>query len=136
LANISTESFSYWRRCSGVSVSSDSNLMKAFEQTPYAFIEHAARPENVTTITTNSNSNRSNSPHHCRAREIQSYSPGGTHMYPYLTHDSLGPCECVSIGSAVFARSHPCDQHRDTQNVKKCRNSLLALATWTNNKGK
>ena len=44
LVNISTDNSSYWRRCSGFRLSNDSSLLKAFEQTPYAFTEHATRP--------------------------------------------------------------------------------------------
>jgi len=53
-----------------------------------------------------------------RARTVQSYSPGGAHTYPHLTHGSLGPHESapppngISIGSA---QGH--DQHTNTHTV-------------------
>jgi len=89
--------------------------------------------------------NCSDSPHRRRARIVQSHSPGGAHMYPYLMHGSLGQHELLTPPKrhldwfSRFCRTHPYhDQqtHRETSHkpryVKACmhRNSLYLALRW------
>jgi len=67
-------------------------------------------------------------PHHCPALIVQSYLPGGAHVYPNLTHGSLGPCDIpdvVEIGSTIFAGltsviNIQINKHTDRETMSRC----------------